>query len=133
MDSVPFKTLPWPLSLPSWCKKIKITWIIQSKCLSVNESAFISDGTGSKIFCCSGWVGSDIFGLSLGLENFSLESQIFSLSDKKNLFRSGQKVPGSKTAWPLIYCFYARVGSGPISNFYPLVVILINSCEELFE
>jgi len=57
--------------------------------LSVNSFVFLSfylersfntsDGTGSKIFdlgwpwsifCCSGWVGSTIFGLGMTLENF---------------------------------------------------------------
>jgi len=47
--------------------------------------------------------------------------QIFSLRVKKNCFGSGQKVPGSKPGWPLIYCGVksklgsGRVGSGPIS------------------
>jgi len=44
----------------------------------------------------------------------------FYLRLKKNLFRSGQKVPGSMAGWPLIYCgsrvCSGRVGSGPISN-----------------
>jgi len=53
-----------------------------------------------------------MFGLSLGSENFS----IFSPSDKKYLFGSGQKVPRSKTGRPLI-CVgqkYAWVGSGQV-------------------
>jgi len=51
-------------------------------------------------FGCSSQIGSTISGLGLALENFTLKSQIFQLF----LFRSGQKVPGSKLAWPLIYC-----------------------------
>jgi len=49
----------------------------------------------------------------------------FPFGSKKNLFGSGQKVPGSKTGWPLIYCGskaclgwvgLGRVRSGTISN-----------------
>jgi len=47
---------------------------------------------------------------------------------QKNLFGSGQKVPGSKAGWLLIYsgskvCL-GRVGSGPISNSIPKSVPL---------
>jgi len=77
-----------------------------------------------SIFCCSGWVGSDIYGLGLNFENFPLKRQIFqlfSLRVKKNCFGSGRKVPRSKSGWPLIYCrskvSSGRVRSGPISNW----------------
>jgi len=64
-----------------------------------------------------GWViGSAIFGLGLGLKNFYLKSrkfQFFPLRDKKNLFWSGQKVPGSKMGWPLICCG-SKVCSGRV-------------------
>jgi len=46
----------------------------------------------------------------------------FSLSDKKNHFGFGQKVPGSKAGWPLICCgskvSLGLVGSGPASLSY---------------
>jgi len=65
-----------------------------------------SDGSGSKIFD-PGWVGSATFGLSLGLEKFPLKIsnfQFFPLRITKNLFRLGNKVPGSKTGRHFIYC-----------------------------
>jgi len=72
----------------------------------------------SKIFCYSGLVRTGqsslvwVLKISLKIPNFS----IFSLQVKKNLFGSGQKVPGSKTDWPLIYCLskvcLGRVGLG---------------------
>jgi len=52
-------------------------------------------------------VGSAIFGLGLVLENFALTSQIFqffALWVKKISLGLGQKVPGSKPGWSLIYC-----------------------------
>jgi len=53
----------------------------------------------------------------LKTSNFS----IFSLRIKKNCFRLGQKVYGSKPGRPLIYCVSkvssGQVGSGPISSF----------------
>jgi len=59
----------------------------------------------------------------LGLENFPQKSQFFPSDHKKNLFRSGQKVPRSKTGWLLIYCrskvCSGRVSSGPISMLEP--------------
>jgi len=57
-------------------------------------------------------VGSTIFGLDL--ENFPYKSQIFQFFSrrvKKKCFESGQKVPGSKPGWPLIYC-RSKVCSG---------------------
>jgi len=52
----------------------------------------------------SGWVNNLWFGSSFGkftlkIPNFS----IFCLQVKKNIFGPGQKAPGSKTGWPLIY------------------------------
>jgi len=52
-------------------------------------------------------VMSAIYGLGLNLENFPLKMSNFSIffhSSQKNLFGLGQKVPGSKAGWPLIYC-----------------------------
>jgi len=66
-------------------------------------------GRVRSIFCGSGQAGSAIYGLGLNLKFFSLRV-------KKNLFGSGQKVPGSKAGRPLIYCrskvCSGRVGSG---------------------
>jgi len=59
-------------------------------------------------------VRSDIYGLGLNFENFPLKCQIFqffSLRVKKNCFRLGRKVPGSKLGRPLIYCG-SKVSSG---------------------
>jgi len=65
-----------------------------------------SDGSGSKIFdpgpdnflwLGSGWVSHSWFGFEFG--KFPLKMSNFSIlfpSDQKNLFGSGQKVPGSK-------------------------------------
>jgi len=64
-------------------------------------------GQVGSIFCGSSQVGSAIYGLGLNLENFPYKCQIFqffSFRVKKNLFGSGQKVPGSKAGWTLIYC-----------------------------
>jgi len=84
-----------------------------------------SDGSRSK-FVDPGRVGSAIYGLGLDLENFPLKMSnfsIFTLRVKKNLFRAGQKVPGSMAGQPLIYCgskvCSGRVGSRPISTFKP--------------
>jgi len=74
-----------------------------------------SDGSGSKIFD-PGRVESAIHGLGLNLENFPLKYQIFqffSLRIKKNIFGSGQEVPGSKAGQPLIYC-HSKVSSGQV-------------------
>jgi len=76
-----------------------------------------SDGSGTKILIP---VGSAIYGL--GLKNFPLNAKffVFSPSDQKNFFGSGQKVPGSKAGQPLIYCqskvSSGRARSGPIST-----------------
>jgi len=57
------------------------------------------------------------FGFWVG--KLPLKITIFSLCVKKNLFGSGQKVPGSKAGRPLIYCWSkvcsGQVRSGPIS------------------
>jgi len=58
--------------------------------------------------------------LGLDLENFSqnYNFSVFFACDQKNLIRSGQKVPRSKTGQPLIYCASkvctGRVRSGPL-------------------
>jgi len=70
--------------------------------LQLNE--LYSDGSGSKIFdpgrVSHLWFGLEFGKFPLKMSNFS----IFFLRVKKNLFGSGQKVPGSKAGWPLIYC-----------------------------
>jgi len=70
-------------------------------------------GIGQK-FLTRVVVGSAIFGL--GLENFPLKYHIFNFF----LFGLGQKVPGSKAGWPLIFCgskvCLSQVRSRPISN-----------------
>jgi len=59
----------------------------------------------------------------------SPKSVNFLPSGQKNLFRSGQKVPGSKAGRPLIYCgskvSSGRAGSGPISNKNPVMTFPI--------
>jgi len=69
------------------------------------------DGSGSKIFdpgrVSHLWFGFEFGNLPRKMSNFS----IFSLRVKKNLFGSGQKVPGSKASRPLIYCG-SKVSSG---------------------
>jgi len=63
-------------------------------------------GEVGSIFCNLGQVGSVIYGLGLGLEKFPLKISnfsIFSLQIKKNLFRSGQKVPGLGQSRPVSY------------------------------
>jgi len=53
----------------------------------------------------SGWVSHYWFGVDFG--KFLLKMANFSISfplGQKNLFGSGQKVPGSKAGEPLIYC-----------------------------
>jgi len=79
-------------------------------------SNFFDLGQVGSNFCCSGWVRSAIFGL--GLEIFPLNIpnfQYLPIGSKKDLIGLGQKVPGSKTGQPLIYCS-GRVGTGPISR-----------------
>jgi len=68
---------------------------------------------------CQG--SSEFLLLGLGLVGpaiFGLVFSIFSHSGKKNLFGSGQKVPGSMAGQPLITGGqkYVRVRSGPISK-----------------
>jgi len=68
-------------------------------------SKFFDPGQVRSIFCGSGWVSHLWFGIGFG--KFPLKMSnflIFSPSLQKNLFRLGQKVPGSKEGWPLIYC-----------------------------
>jgi len=87
----------------------------------------IRDGVGSKffdlgwiglIFCCSGWVSHLWFGPEF--RKFPLKIPNCTPSGRKTFFRFGQKVPGSKTGLPLIYCWSKvsldRVKSGPISS-----------------
>jgi len=71
-------------------------------------------GPGQKFLT---WVRSAIYGLGLNLENFPKKCQIFqlfSLRVKKNLFRLGQKVPGSKASWLNSYLLQvkSKLGSG---------------------
>jgi len=66
---------------------------------------WFSDGSGSKIFD-PGRVGFEFGNFPLKMSKFS----IFFPSDQKNLFGSGQKVPGLKAGWPLIYC-RSKLGS----------------------
>jgi len=60
----------------------------------------------------------------LKISNFS----IFSLQVKKNLFGSGQKVPGSKMDRPLIYCLskvcsgWVGLGQGPSLLHSPITL-----------
>jgi len=64
----------------------------------------------------SGQVGSAIFGLSLGFENSPKNPKFFNFichSGQKNLTGLSQKVPWSKTGWPLIYC-KSKVCSGHV-------------------
>jgi len=59
-------------------------------------------------------VGSAIYGLGLGLENCPKNIRFFNFfpsAQKKSLWVSGQKVPGSKASQPLIYCG-SKVSSG---------------------
>jgi len=85
-------------------------------CLAYDKVAVLgSDGSRLNFFI-PGWVGSAISGFGnypLQISNFS----IFSPSGQKNSIGSGQKVPGSKTGRPLIYCgskiCMGLVGSGP--------------------
>jgi len=62
-----------------------------------------SDGSVPKFFD-PGQVSQLWFGF--GFEKFPLKTSNFSIffppDSKKNLFRLGQKVPGSKAGWPLI-------------------------------
>jgi len=55
------------------------------------------------------------------MSNFS----IFSLQVKKNLFGLGQKVPGSKAGWPLIYCG-SKVNSGQVRAHLYRTIIFLN-------
>jgi len=77
-------------------------------------------GLGQKFLT---WVRSDQFFIALvvsaifglGLENFSSNSQIFQfIALQKNIIGLGQKVPGSKTGWPLVY-YGSKVCSGRVS------------------
>jgi len=68
-----------------------------------------------------GWVSHLWYGF--GFEKFPLKIpnfSIFFLSDQKNIFWSGQKVPWSKAGQPLIYCkskvCLGRVGAHPSRN-----------------
>jgi len=94
----------------------------------------ICDRSGSKIFdpaqvrsifCGLGQVGSGqpsmvwVWVAKISPKNINFFN-FFSLRSKKNLFRSSQKVPGSKAGRLLIYCGSKvsshLVGSGPIST-----------------
>jgi len=61
------------------------------------------------MFCGSRQVSHLWFGFEFG--KFPLKTSNFFPLGKKNLFGSGQKVPGSKAGWPLIYC-RSKVSSG---------------------
>jgi len=70
------------------------------------------------------WFG---FGLIWKISLKNPKFFIFFSSDQKNLIGSGQKVPGSKTGQPLIYCG-SKVCSGPVRahlylqlNFEPMI------------
>jgi len=57
-----------------------------------------------SIFCSLGRVSHLWFGFGkFPVKNCQI-FQFFSTSGKKNLFGSGQKVPGAMEGWPLIYC-----------------------------
>jgi len=63
--------------------------------MSTGQKILTRVGSG-QFFCCSGWVGSAIFGLGFGLENFPPKSQIL------QFFPFGEKkLPqvGSKSTW----------------------------------
>jgi len=95
-------------------------------------------GSGQKfltrigsIFCSSSqvshlWLGFGKFPLKMS--NFS----IFSLRIKKNLYRLGQKVPGSKAGQPLIYG-ESKVSLGRVkAHLYPGLTAAGSSEEMLF-
>jgi len=60
-----------------------------------------------QFFCGSGRVSHFLFGFDFG--KFPLKMSNFSIFP----FRLGQKVPGSKSAWPLIY-YRSKVSSGHV-------------------
>jgi len=78
-----------------------------------------------SIFCDSDWVSHLWFVFEFG--KFPLKTSNFSIffpSGQKNLFGSGQKVPGSKLGWPLIYCG-SKVSSGQFrTHLYSIAVVL---------
>jgi len=84
-------------------------------------SKYFDPGSIGSIFCCSGQVSHLWFGFEFGKFPLKMSNfQFFSLRVKKNLFGLGQKVPGSKMGWPLIYCgskvCSAGVGSGQVPS-----------------
>jgi len=75
---------------------------------------FLTPGQVKFLLLWSGRVSHLWFGFGFG--KFPLKIQknsIFALWVKKNLVGSGQKVPGSKPGWPLIYCG-SKVCSGQV-------------------
>jgi len=109
--------------------------LLKKTCLNFNWAFYstqiftrISDGSGSKnfdpgqvvsILCGSGRVGSAIYGLGLNLENFSFRSKKISLGWVR-------KYPGQRGVGLLFTAGQnlARVGSGPISNPYWLLLYI---------
>jgi len=92
-------------------------------CMDLQES---SDGSRSKLFVAwVTWEGSSQPSLVWvwKISPKKLKFFNFFFSDQKNLTRLGQKVPGSKTGWPLIYCgskvCWGWVWSRPISIRVP--------------
>jgi len=118
--------LPWAKTLNRWiCAGTGTLWILSVQ-LARMLALYIYHLFGLRIgsiFVVRVWLGQPSLVWSWVWKIYPKHPKFFnfSLLVKKYLFGTRQKVPGSKTGWPLIYAGqkYDRVGSGPISLCLP--------------
>jgi len=94
--------------------KVFLKWLILQVGNQRSCQQILVVGLGQIFWPCSGpvshlWFGSVFGKFPLKIQNF----HFFILWVKKNLLGLGQKVPGSKVDWPLIYC-WPKVCSGRV-------------------